>query len=75
MKALRRFFLKLFRYKDCSRCGKTFRCRVGGNCWCDSVNVSRENLAKMRRCYMDCLCYDCLVAVEAGQSLCPDPKA
>lgn len=55
--------------KTCPRCGKHFECVVGDNCWCDKITVSKENLMKIRREYMDCLCSDCLKSYseEAAQ--------
>ena len=49
------------RPKTCSRCGRRFNCGHGEpGCWCESITLSREALAELRRIADDCLCPTCL---------------
>lgn len=68
MKPFRTILHRVLKFKLCARCLKTFRCSVTSSCWCDAVQVSRENLLRIRRCYMDCLCRQCLETIEAGHN-------
>lgn len=54
--------------KICAKCGKEFTCVVGEGCWCEEVYVSRENLARIRRDYLDCLCPNCLKAYGPSEN-------
>lgn len=57
-------FNRTIRTKTCPKCGHKFRCETNDTCWCDSLNISRENLCKIRQCYLDCLCEECLKEYE-----------
>lgn len=47
--------------KLCALCGRQFDCRRGEpGCWCESVELSHEMLAEIRRLAEDCLCPACL---------------
>lgn len=51
---------KISKKKLCGKCGQSFTCVVEEGCWCDKLTISKENLAKIRRMYLDCLCPKCL---------------
>lgn len=46
--------------KICPKCGQLFACVEQDTCWCEGMNVERDMLRKIRICYFDCLCPDCL---------------
>ncbi|PKO97683.1 MAG: hypothetical protein CVU14_10050 [Bacteroidetes bacterium HGW-Bacteroidetes-9] len=46
--------------KICPRCGKSFECLHAEGCWCFAYSISRENAAKLRKEYDNCLCPECL---------------
>ncbi len=49
------------RSKRCGLCGRAFGCRQGEpGCWCESVELDRETLARIRALADDCLCPSCL---------------
>jgi ribosomal protein L34E len=54
--------------KNCPKCGQSFKCVVKEACWCEKVYVSRENLAKIRRAYLDCLCEKCLKEFSVSEN-------
>jgi hypothetical protein len=54
--------------KSCPKCGLTFKCIIKEACWCEKIYVSRENLAKIRRLYLDCLCEKCLKEFSVGEN-------
>ena len=54
----------------CARCGATFECRPGGDCWC----AEEEFRLPLPEATEDCLCPTCLRAalrVRAGGSKLP----
>ena len=52
----------------CPKCGQTFNCVIKESCWCENIYVSRENLSKIRRTYLDCLCEKCLKEFSTGEN-------
>ena len=54
--------------KSCPKCGQPFKCIVKESCWCENVYVAKENLAKIRRMYLDCLCEKCLKEFSVGEN-------
>ncbi len=51
--------------KVCEKCGAKFDCySPWGPCWCEEVKLKPEALANLRARYDDCLCPNCLAAVE-----------
>jgi hypothetical protein len=59
----------LQRHRRCERCGGEFACEIGlTGCWCTGVELSEATRKNMRRQYKDCLCGNCLEALEAETS-------
>jgi len=55
--------------KTCEACGKDFLCGANlGKCWCFSVDLNKETLAKLEEDFKSCLCEDCLMSREQNQS-------
>lgn len=48
--------------KICPKCMHEFTCITEEGCWCEKLNISKENLAYLRTKYIDCLCPKCLEA-------------
>lgn len=48
--------------KTCSRCSKTFECKVGNvlECQCNQIQLQYEEKIYIENTYTDCLCIDCL---------------
>ncbi|MCW8798081.1 MAG: cysteine-rich CWC family protein [Prosthecochloris sp.] len=44
----------------CPRCGKAFECRLAGDCWCASVDVSEAIRRSLVERYDTCICRTCL---------------
>ncbi|WP_447968420.1 cysteine-rich CWC family protein [Nitrospira sp. M1] len=53
--------------KSCSRCGVSFGCTSGHDCWCQDVSLTRAQLQWIESRYDNCLCPDCLMAVGQRQ--------
>jgi hypothetical protein len=60
--------------KTCPRCGRVFECQVNSPIRCDCARVQLDDptLARLHGRYSDCLCLDCLRAIDAGQGLALD---
>jgi ribosomal protein L34E len=54
--------------KNCPKCGQSFKCVIKDACWCEKIYVTRENLIKIRRSYLDCLCEKCLKEYSVGEN-------
>jgi ribosomal protein L34E len=54
--------------KSCPKCGESFQCVIKEACWCENIYVSKENLSKIRRLYLDCLCEKCLKEFSVGEN-------
>jgi hypothetical protein len=52
--------------KACPRCNKAFDCKPGNitECQCFGVKLNAEQKAYIEQRYNDCLCRDCLVALQ-----------
>ncbi|HMH32078.1 MAG TPA: cysteine-rich CWC family protein [Puia sp.] len=52
--------------KTCPRCQVAFECRVGdiGNCQCQGLSLSAEEMAFIEERYADCLCRQCLTDLK-----------
>lgn len=52
--------------KSCSRCQKTIRCAVNdiASCDCSKVTLSNATLAFLDKTQFDCLCNECLQAID-----------
>jgi hypothetical protein len=60
---LKKPFLR--RERACERCGSEFGCEIGlKGCWCTSVELSEATRKNMGGQYKDCLCRNCLEALE-----------
>lgn len=46
--------------KICPNCGKEFECKHNKDCFCMQYIITKENLAKMREKFDNCLCENCL---------------
>jgi len=46
----------------CSRCGRRFHCGAADSepCWCVSLTLDRDLLARLNERYRGCLCGPCL---------------
>jgi len=53
--------------KQCPRCGRLFECRSGTitRCQCQQVTLSSGQLEFIADRFDDCLCCDCLRALQA----------
>ena len=49
--------------KVCSRCGQSFGCNSGNQCWCEGVALTRDQLQWLKDHFDDCLCPACLTLV------------
>jgi hypothetical protein len=56
------------RQLSCARCGASFACTLGGDCWCAAEPVRLPVIEAAE----DCLCRDCL-RKAAGQRPLPSP--
>ena len=61
--------MPLHEQKQCPRCSRWFECRSGSisRCQCQAVELSRAQLDYIADRYDDCLCADCLQALQ-GES-------
>ena len=52
--------------KNCPRCGQAFECKAGTimQCQCYGVLLTGWQRARMEGQYADCLCRDCLLAIQ-----------
>ena len=52
--------------KHCPRCSKTFECKVGNipACQCRAPKLSYEERVYIESKYTDCLCKNCLEALQ-----------
>jgi hypothetical protein len=52
--------------KKCPRCTRPFECKVGNiaECQCSQVQLSYEERAFIEEKYVDCLCGQCLQALQ-----------
>jgi len=50
--------------KACSKCGQPFGCGGLLGCWCREVKLDEATLKDLRANYADCLCPDCLKALQ-----------
>ena len=52
--------------KTCPRCGKNFECKVGDivHCQCHGINFTKDATAFIGKNYDDCLCRECLLALN-----------
>ncbi|NCI45416.1 cysteine-rich CWC family protein [Sediminibacterium soli] len=57
--------------KKCPRCARPFECKVGNiaECQCSQVTLSYEQKAYIELQYTDCLCAQCLQALQFEQQL------
>lgn len=54
--------------KNCSKCGAAFSCQnETRGCWCESIYLSEQTLAKLKETYDNCLCSRCLKALEKAE--------
>jgi len=53
--------------KICGQCRQPFSCGQEGGCWCNEVQLSRDQLAWIKARFDNCLCPRCLRAVAAGR--------
>ena len=53
-------------YTYCPRCQKEFECKVGNilECQCSQVQLTYEERIYIEHKYADCLCKDCLQALQ-----------
>jgi len=57
--------MRLFeKEKACSKCGQAFGCGGLLGCWCRDVKLDERTLKDLRAAYADCLCPDCLKALQ-----------
>lgn len=60
------------RHEDqvCPRCGVTFECKVGSVfiCGCTSIELTDDQLSRIRSLYYGCLCLSCLRALKVMAS-------
>ena len=54
----------LAKEKRCSKCGAAFDCGGLFGCWCRDVKLDEASLKDLRANYADCLCPECLKALE-----------
>lgn len=52
--------------KHCPRCGDSFECKVGDvvNCQCYEVKIQVQTNEFLAQAYYDCLCKNCLAAID-----------
>ena len=50
--------------KQCSKCGQPFGCGGLFGCWCRDVELDEATLKTLRGTYADCLCPNCLKALQ-----------
>ncbi len=55
--------------KYCGRCGEGFECRAGQVCWCEEIDLARDQLKWLKETYDACLCPVCLRLVSAGSTM------
>jgi hypothetical protein len=57
--------------KKCPRCNRFFECKVGNiaECQCSKVNLSYEERVFIENKYLDCLCGQCLQALQFENKL------
>ncbi len=57
--------------KSCPRCNKPFECKVGDitNCQCNCITITPEERNFIEARYNDCLCADCLKALQNKYTL------
>ena len=46
--------------KTCPHCKKQFECRHLEDCWCIAIKLTKEQLDKLNKTYVNCLCESCL---------------
>ncbi len=57
--------------KACPRCRQPFECKVGdiGHCQCNGIRLTAEERSFIEQRYNDCLCRDCLEALQNKYTL------
>lgn len=52
--------------KNCSKCHASFECKAGNitECQCTQIKLSYEETVYVESKYSDCLCIDCLKALQ-----------
>jgi hypothetical protein len=57
--------------KNCPRCSRNFECKVGNiaECQCSQVNLTHEERVFIEEKYIDCLCGQCLQALQFENKL------
>jgi len=52
--------------KICSRCGKTFECKVGSilECQCNQIQLNTDERTYIEIKYGDCMCIHCLFELQ-----------
>ncbi|MBK8611266.1 MAG: cysteine-rich CWC family protein [Chitinophagaceae bacterium] len=52
--------------KNCERCNSGFECRAGSitQCQCTGISLTAEERAYVGAKYNDCLCINCLIALQ-----------
>jgi hypothetical protein len=52
--------------KQCSKCGQPFGCGGLLGCWCRDVKLDEATLTSLKAEYADCLCPNCLKALQTA---------